>query len=311
MNTKEKILDMLQRETRPVSGEVLSTRLGISRVSVWKHINRLKNERHAIDASPRGYRLANAGDAPFPWNFPDYQERIHYFPEAESTMDLARELARSGCPAFTAVVADRQTRGRGRLSRTWSSDPGGLYVTLVTRPAMAPVHSFKVNFAASVVMARLLREQLAVDARVKWPNDILVGSKKICGMLSEMEATGDRLEFVNIGIGLNVNNNPTPGEPQATSIARETGREASRKEILGRFLHAFEAKLATVDDDDIIAEWKGLTATIGRQVSIVTTRDRFEGQAVDVNEQGALVLTLADGTRQTVVYGDCFHAPQP
>jgi BirA family biotin operon repressor/biotin-[acetyl-CoA-carboxylase] ligase len=311
MNTKEKILEMLQKETQPVSGEVLSTRLGISRVSIWKHINRLKSENHLIEASPRGYRLKHTGDAPFPWNFPDYRERIHYFPEAASTMDLARDMARSGCPAFTTVVADRQTRGRGRLTRTWISDHGGLYVTLVTRPALAPVHSFKVNFVASVVMARLLRDRFTIDARVKWPNDILVGDKKICGMLSEMEATGDALEFVNIGIGLNVNNDPTPDEPQATSLAREAGKAASRKEILGRFLQAFETKLAGVDDSDIIAEWKKLTGTIGREVSIVTARDRFQGRAVDVDDQGALVLALADGTRQTVVYGDCFHAPGP
>lgn len=306
MTTQEQILRILRGQHQALSGEVLSRQIGVSRVSIWKNIKKLKESGHEIITSPKGYRLKNADDVLYAWNFPTREHTIHYFPEAASTMDIAREMARGGCPAFSTIVADRQTRGRGRLSRSWISDIGGLYFTVVTRPAMVPLYSFRVNFAASVVLARLLRRLFAVDARVKWPNDILIGNRKICGMLSEMEAEGDRLDFVNLGIGLNVNNDPSDEEPRATSLARELGHAVSRREILAEFIDAFEKRLAA-NLDTIIDDWRPMTATIGQRVTIVTLQDRFEGRALDVDNDGALILEQDDGNRQRVVYGDCFH----
>jgi BirA family biotin operon repressor/biotin-[acetyl-CoA-carboxylase] ligase len=146
-----------------------------------------------------------------------------------------------------------------------------------------------------------------VDVRVKWPNDLLVDERKLCGMLSELEAEADRVAFINIGIGLNVNNDPPDIEPAATSLKAILGREVSIKDIVARFLNAFEQRMQTVVHDQIIEEWKTYTVTLNRKVRVVTTRDVFTGKAVDVDDNGALVLKCADGSLKKILYGDCFH----
>lgn len=232
---------------------------------------------------------------------------MHYFPEVTSTMHIARDMARRDCPHFTVVVAGRQQKGRGRLGRTWLSSEGGLYFTVVTRPHLSPVLSHRINFTASLVLARTLQNMLGVAAGVKWPNDILVDGKKIAGLLSEMEAEDDAVSFVNIGIGLNVNNDPSRREPKASSLKKILGREIARKEILAKFLDAFENRIQDDTFDRVIAEWKQYTVTLNAHVKVVTTRDVSEGVAIDVDENGALILELADGSTKRVIYGDCFH----
>jgi BirA family biotin operon repressor/biotin-[acetyl-CoA-carboxylase] ligase len=223
-------------------------------------------------------------------------------------MDIAGDLARQGCPHFTVVIAERQTAGRGRLKRHWLSEQGGLYFTLVIRPQLPINQGYKLNFAASLCLARMLKRMFAVNAQVKWPNDILINEKKITGMLSEMELNDDRISFVNIGIGINVNNDPTSEEPKASSLKNILGRAVSRKELLAEFLDAYEDYLHQDNFDNVISDWKRYTLTLGRQVKIVTTREVSEGCAEDVDDEGALILRLADGSLKKVVYGDCFHS---
>ena len=304
---KAHILKLLRSQNSIVSGEVLSSATGISRVSVWKHIHKLQELGYDIMSSPSGYRLIDSPDIPFPWEFADRGFKIVYYPELPSTMDAARDLARKKCPDFTVVVAGRQTRGRGRLKRQWLSDDGGLYFTMVLRPDIPVLLSSRVNFLASLTLARVLRELFQIDAAVKWPNDILVAGRKISGMLSELEAETDRVLFINIGMGINVNNDPSVVEPGASSLKKITGREISKKMLLARFLAEFEKRLKKVELENVISEWKKYTVTLNRQVKIVTHREVSEGIAVDVEQDGALVLELADGTRKKIVYGDCFH----
>lgn len=232
---------------------------------------------------------------------------VHYLPEADSTMDVARQLARNGCPEFTVVVAERQRKGRGRLQRVWLSDDGGLYFTLVLRPRIPPEAAFRVNFGAALILARMLRRRYAIDAGVKWPNDILVKGCKICGMLSEMEADNGRIAFVNVGIGINVNNQPEPIEQKAVSIKQILGEAVSRAELLAAFLNEYERFLISDDFTGVIAEWKKYTATLGQPVKIVTHTRVYEGIAMDVDENGALLLKGADGALTRIIYGDCFH----
>ena len=212
---KGKILSELRTRNETVSGEYLSSTLGISRVSIWKHIHKLQELGYNIVSTPNGYQLIDSPDILYPWEFPDREDRIHYFPELTSTMDTARDLARKNCPEFSVVVAGRQTAGRGRLNRQWLSDDGGLYFTIVLRPDIAVPISSRVNFLASLTMARVLRDKYKIDAAVKWPNDILVDDQKLSGMLSELEAEADRVFFINVGMGINVNNNPSGIEPAA------------------------------------------------------------------------------------------------
>lgn len=304
---KSQILKMLRRNGEVVSGEVLSAATGISRVSVWKHIQKLRGFGYQIVSTPKGYQLKSSPDAPFPWEFPGRESKIHYFPEVTSTMDVARDMARNGCPHLTVVIAGQQQKGRGRLRRVWLSSEGGLYFTMVIRPEIPTALTSRVNFFASLILAQTLQKMFQIDAKVKWPNDILVGGKKLSGMFSEMEAEADMVTFVNIGLGINVNNDPTPREPGAVSLKKILGRDVSRTRLLAAFLDEFEKHYNVNALHNVIAEWKKYTMTIDQQVRIVTTRETTEGVAVDVDENGALILELANGNRKKVICGDCFQ----
>ena len=304
---KSKILKELRSCRDVVSGEYLSSTLGISRVSVWKHIHKLQELDYNIQSTANGYQLLSSPDVPFSWEFAGRESRIHYFAELSSTMDTARELARKNCPDLTVVISGRQTAGRGRLNRQWLSDEGGLYFTIVLRPAIPLPISARVNFLASLTLARVLRETYGIEAAVKWPNDILVDDRKLSGMLSELEGEADQVFFVNIGMGINVNNNPAGIEPAATSLKGILGREISRIDLLSRFLDAFEDRLNGAEFENVILEWKQYTVTLQRKVRIVTRREVTEGLALDVDENGALIIELGDGSIKKIIYGDCFH----
>jgi len=303
---KGEILAILRSRDNVISGEQLSAALGISRVSIWKHIQKLQDFGYQIATTSNGYRLMKSPDILFPWEYQGEAANILYFPEVTSTMDIARDQARKNCPDLTVVIAGCQTQGRGRLKRRWLSDDGGLYFTMVLRPPIPVQWSFKVNFLASLTLARVIREMCQIDAMVKWPNDILVADRKISGMLSELEAEADRVFFINIGIGINVNNDPSTAEPGGSSLNKIAGRDISRKELLSRYLEVFGERMKLGDFEGVIAEWKKYTVTLGRHVRIVTHLEESEGLAVDVDENGALVLELADGNRKKIVYGDCF-----
>ena len=304
---KSRILNILRTETGIISGEMLSIRLGISRVSVWKHIKKLQEVGYNIESTPKGYLFISAPDVPYPWEFGEKEHNIHYFDEVDSTMDIARELARKQCSHFTVVIAGRQKKGRGRLKRSWLSSKGGLFFTIVIRPKIPPVLSSRVNLAASVVLAQTLCNMFNINAMVKWPNDVLVDGKKISGILSEMDAEIDRVNFINIGIGLNVNNDPTPFEPMATSLKKILGKKVPRIDVLRVFLDHFEDAVNDTEFENVVAEWKKYTQTLNRRVRIVTANEVFEGLAMDVDNNGALILKLADGSLKKIIYGDCFH----
>ncbi|MBW2429271.1 MAG: biotin--[acetyl-CoA-carboxylase] ligase [Deltaproteobacteria bacterium] len=303
---KAQILNLLRSQNEIVSGEALSEALGISRVSIWKHIHKLREFGYEILPTSGGYQLLSSPDILFPWEYRGDAANIMYFPEVTSTMDIARDLARKNCPDLTVVIAGRQTQGRGRLKRRWLSDDGGLYFTMVLRPPIPVQLSFRVNFLASLTLAKVIREMLQIDAMVKWPNDILVNERKIAGMLSELEAEADRVFFINIGMGVNVNNDPSEVGKDASSLKKISGRQVSRKDLLTRFLEKFGNRMQTADFENVISEWKKYTVTLGRYVRIVTQREESQGLAVDVDENGSLVLELADGERKKIIYGDCF-----
>ena len=304
---KGQVLKEFRSQRGIISEAQLSATLGISEVSVGKLIHSLQEHGYQIMSNPKGYRLIDSPDIPFPWEFDDRKFNILYYPEVPSTMDTAKDLARKNCPDFTVVVAGRQTKGRGRLKRQWLSDDGGLYFTMVLRPNIPVLLSSRINFLASLTLAHVLRELFQIDAAVKWPNDILVDGHKISGMLSELEAETDRVLFISIGMGINVNNDPSGVEPGATSLKKITGREISKKMLLARFLAEFEERIKRADFENVISEWKRYTVTLNRRVKIVTHKEVSEGLAVDVEQDGALILELADGTRKKIVYGDCFH----
>ena len=223
-------------------------------------------------------------------------------------MDTAGKLARDNCSSGTVVVAGRQSNGRGRLNRKWHSEEGGLYFTIILRPEISLAHSGKICFAASFCLAQTLRTDVGVDARVKWPNDIPVNERKIAGMLSQIHTQGDRIGYLNIGIGLNIDHHPSDVASQATSLSILLNRRISSKWALTRFLNRFDACLNEPTAlENIIANWKSLTVTLGRKVKIITNKQMYQGIARDVSDTGALIIQGEDGKSQTILYGDCFH----
>lgn len=303
---KSRIIKKLKSENSVLSAEKLIKDLGISHTTIQQHIRELQELGYDISETDKGYRLTNKPDVLFPWEFDKRESHIHYYSEVNSTMDVARNMAKDDCPHLTVIIAERQTKGRGRLKRKWISEEGGLYFTIVLRPDMPISMVHMVNFCASLSLARILQNHFSLNAKVKWPNDILVDNNKISGLLSEMEADDDGIFFVNIGIGINVNNDPALEEPNATSLKRLLGKDVLRKTILSFFLDEFEKSLNLPNVKEIISQWKKYTMTLGKDVRIVTSRETTEGTAMDVDESGALILKLEDGSLKKIIYGDCF-----
>ena len=310
---KDDILKTLyQAKGETVSGVTLSDALNISRVAVWKHIKTLKKSGFDIESRAKGYGLLNHDDLLLPFCFnKEFEKKIFHFQELETTMDKAKFLAKNDAPHLSVVIAENQTTGRGRLNRKWVSSKGGLWFTLILKPNTPPPLSYIYNFAASLSLSRSLNRLFDVNVSVKWPNDLLLNGKKLVGLLSEMETRGDMVEFVNIGIGINVNNSPQEYEPKAISLKDVLHKTVSRRLILETFLYDFKTRIQppaqTIDCRQIIDQWKEQTSTIGSQVRIETATDVYEGLAVDVDETGALMIKDKTGKIKKIIYGDCFH----
>jgi len=304
---KGQILSALRECGGYLSGEMLSQRLAVSRVSIWKHIRSLKEDGYVIEASPRGYKLVSSPDLLLPYEFPDLEQRIHHFPEIGSTMDAARELAKKGAAQGTIVIAEAQTCGRGRLSRDWLSPKGGIYFTIILRPRISPAYAPRVNLMAAVAVATTIRKLFGLRAELKWPNDVLIAGRKVCGILAEMDAEIDVVNFVNVGIGINANNSVARFEKTAISLKQALGREIPRKELLAILITEIERRQLLLMKADLLKEWKRLSATLDKEIRVMSLDEEVIGRAIDIDATGALILRGKDGSLRTVLVGDCIH----
>ncbi len=302
---KRRVLEALRERSGYLSGETLANRLGTSRVSIWRHIRRLEKEGYLIETSRNGYRLVSSPDLLLPFEFPGLEQKIHYFSEIGSTMDAARELANKGAGEGTIVIAEAQTHGRGRLGREWLSPKGGIYFTLILRPKISPVNAPRINLMASLAVAVTIRKLFGLDAGLKWPNDVLIEGKKVCGILAEMDAETDVLNFVNLGIGINANTSIPRFEKTATSLKHAVGKDISRKEFLGALLVEIEHRQASLMEASLLEEWRKLSVTLGKDVRIVAPGEVIVGRAIDVDTTGALIIRQRNGSLKKVVAGDC------
>jgi BirA family biotin operon repressor/biotin-[acetyl-CoA-carboxylase] ligase len=302
---KSQILRALREGGTYTSGQTLSQQLGISRVSIWKHIQGLKQYGYVIESSPMGYRLISSPDLLLPYEFPVLEERIHYLPKVGSTMDVARELAKNGAEGGTIVIAEAQTRGRGRLSRQWLSPEGGIYFTIVLRPIISPAYAPRINLMAAVAVASTIRKLYGLKAEVKWPNDVLIAGRKVCGILAEMDAEMDVVRFVNVGIGINANVTIPEFAEHATSLKDLLGREICRKELLRELLEEIERRQARLMGTELLQEWRKLSLTLNRDVRVVSVDEEVRGRAIDIDATGALVMKIKDGSLKHILAGDC------
>jgi BirA family biotin operon repressor/biotin-[acetyl-CoA-carboxylase] ligase len=297
-----------------ISGEDIASQLGISRSAVWKQIQNLRAKGYEIDsATNRGYRLANRIDLLFPENIlrglnsKIVGRDLRCFSEAESTNNLAKSIAHS-CKDGTVVLAETQTNGRGRLSRTWASPPGGIWMSIVLKPQIPLAKAYRINMAVSIAISRVLFILYGLQAGIKWPNDLLVNERKICGILTEICAEMDKLDFAVVGIGINANMDVSefPDYWMATSLSCELGHEVSRDELITKLIEEIDFVYGELDAKEIHAEWCQRSATLGKQVRISTFHGDIEGKAIALSEDGALCLRTQNG-EICVLAGDCVH----
>ena len=302
-----KILKVLRQSSNCVSGEALSRQLGISRVSVWKHIRSLQQEGYIIESSPKGYRLVFSPDLLLPYEFPGWEQKIHHFGELGSTMHVARELAKKGVEEGTIVIAEAQSQGKGRLGREWLSPEGGIYFTIILRPKLSPMYAPRINLMASVAVAKTIGRLYGLKAQLKWPNDVLIGGKKVCGILAEIDAEIDKVNSINLGVGINANTIISDYEEKATSLRGELGREISRKEFLFSLLREISEQQALLTEASLLEEWKSLSTTLNKEVKIAAPGEEIVGRATDIDVSGALIVQSQDGSLREVFAGDCIH----
>ncbi len=319
--TDEAILAILRSNHREefVSGAEIAAELGISRTAVWKHLNRLRNAGYQLESERfLGYKLVGTPDLLLA---PEIKEGLQTsrfghvvvaYGETGSTNDDAAAIASVGGEEGTLVVAESQSSGRGRLGRRWASRPGvGIWASLVLRPNIPPRYTARLTIVASVSVAEVLRSHAGLDAVIEWPNDVTVAGRKLCGILTELVAEQDRVEFGIVGIGINVNHTersfPRHLRDTATSIFIETGKRANRVELLQRFLEQFERDyelFKTKGFEPLRRRWRSLSYTLGKRVTCESGDTTLVGVAQDLGPDGALVVRTDAGKKVNVVSGD-------
>jgi len=301
-----------------VSGEALSGKLGLSRTAVWKVVNALRRKGYRIEAVPsRGYRLVEAPDRLTSLELlprletHDLGRVVHAFDEVDSTNAVAFRLAVEGAEHGELVVAERQSQGRGRRGRSWSS-PGGLnlYASFILRPELLPQRAPELTLVAALAVAESLRAAGA-PADIKWPNDLLVEGRKISGILTELSADPDRVQFVVLGVGVNLNARladfPPDVQEVATSLLEVTGRPVARAAFTAGLCRRLEDWLdvhASEGFRPVRERWRALSSTLGQEVLVKAERREIRGVAVDVDEDGALRVRTEEGTEERVLAGD-------
>jgi len=315
---KQKILQYLKLNSdKYVSGEALSAKFGVSRQAIWKHINALRKDGYKIASSTNlGYKLEDVPDVITKENILNglrtktLGRTIYCLKETESTNTVAKELARQGASHGTIVVAEKQSKGRGRLGRKWASPDGGIWFSILLRPALHPTECPGLTLLSGLAIARSIRKSLELPAVIKWPNDILVKQRKVCGILTEMSAEMDRVHYVVIGIGINANVDmkelPEDIRNIATSLKAEAVREISRTELIRTMLEELEIILDSTGGilRNALHDIKELSCTIGTMVKVNTGQTQIEGMALDITESGALLLQTNDGNIQQIIAGD-------
>lgn len=237
---------------------------------------------------------------------------IIYLETVDSTNRIAMEMGDKGALHGTVVIADSQTKGRGRLGRTWFSPPGSnIYMSIILRPVLDLKNVPVLTIMASVASANALRDVTGLPVGIKWPNDLLVSDKKLGGILSETRSVNERIIFSVIGIGINVNSGPEDLPPDlraiATSIKKETGREESRQNLIANILNEMDYRFKSLSKDGkekLLAEWRRLSLTLEKPVKAVVGKDTFFGIAEEIDDKGMLLLRLPSGALKKISAGD-------
>jgi BirA family biotin operon repressor/biotin-[acetyl-CoA-carboxylase] ligase len=320
----EEILRLLRGHSSGfLSGEEISRRLRVTRTAVWKRVEQLRSLGYEIKATPRsGYRLIRSPDLLIPSEINPLLgtkwigRKIHLFETVDSTNTKAYEFALRGAGEGEVVVAESQKKGRGRLGREWFSPPfSNLYLSVILRPKIPPHQASLITLMAAVATAEALRKFSGLDPRIKWPNDVLLNDRKVAGLLNEIHSEPDRIHFVILGIGINLNmDTPMVSKEirsRATSLKIETGQTVSRKAFLKTLLEELETWYEVFLEEGgtiILNAWRDRARIQGKQVNVTSFGEMLRGVAIDVDSDGALILETETGERKRVVAGDVEYA---
>lgn len=299
---KQKILDILKSTDGYISGERISEQLNISRAAVWKHIKNFKKKGYEIESvTNKGYRLVSSPDIITESGIKSgldteyFGQTLFIYDETDTTNERAK--ANSSAPQGSTFIAEVQTHGKGSRGRGWVSQRGtGIWHSILLKPDISPLEVSQITLVAGLAVCRAI----GLGAKIKWPNDIVIGSKKVCGILTEMSAEIDMVNYVVCGIGINVNTESFDKEIEhrATSMYIESGQKFRRDELIAKLLNEFEYYYKKFLDGglkSILDEYKENCITIDRDVSVIYKKETVTGKAVDVDESGSLVVECADG----------------
>lgn len=316
MPMKDEVLRHLLNTDMPLSGSELARMLGVSRNAVWKAIEALRADGYNIEAATnRGYRISSAPDM---LNVPEIvrwmqpgeigcEFEIHN--EIASTNIRAKELALQGAPHGTVVLAHRQSSGRGRFGRSfYSPDDSGLYASFILRPQLGAERAVMITSMAAVAVARAMERVADVQAKIKWVNDVYIGAKKACGILCEagLDFESGQMQYVVAGIGVNVGRMDFPPELNeiATSISNECGRDIARSRFCGELINELNALYPQLESGAFMQESRERSNVIGRDVFVLRGNERYPATAVDIDDNGSLIVRTPDGKTDILHSGE-------
>lgn len=317
---KTRVIEVLKKNSGEfVSGQLLSEQLQVSRTSICKYINALKEDGYDIESiSRRGHRLIDCPDILTREEIAEYLhtrmigKTICYFDQIGSTNKKAKEIAAAGDGHGTVVISEEQTEGRGRLGRNWSSPKRkGIWMSILVRPDIIPTDATKMTQITAASIYKALSD-MKIETQIKWPNDIILNEKKVCGILTEMSSEMMQINYMVIGIGINVNQNqediPDDIREKATSLKIETGKDVDRKELVGRILNHFEYFyddfVIRGDISEALEICTDKSILIGKKIRVIKKQETLEREAIGLTEEGELVVKDEHGNTSVVVSGE-------
>lgn len=314
---KEKILEQLRKNRDYVSGQELCDLLGVSRTAVWKNIKALKEEGYQIDSvNNRGYKLIMEPDIIDEMRMREFLhtkwlgQNIIYKYQMDSTNIQVKKLGEDEAVNGTVVVTQRQTAGRGRRGKTWISPEGNCYFSILLRPEIKADRASMITLVSAMALAKAIKQVTELDTRIKWPNDVVANGKKLCGILTESSTDLEYINYVVVGIGININQMEFDEEikDKASSIRLETGKEIRRTQLLGAVLKAFEEYyeifLETEDLAKLYEEYNSLLVNRGKEVKIIEDDCERVRKAIGIDKKGALVVEDIQGKKEKIISGE-------
>ena len=315
---KTEILAILRDQKDYISGQQISEDLGVTRTTVWKIINQLRAEGYHIDSiTNKGYRLLEAPDIVTSDEIKSvlktgcFGAEVYDYKEVTSTNKLAKIKAAEGAKEGTLLIAETQTAGRGRLGKVWDSPEGtGIWMSIILRPPILPQDVSGITLIAGLAICKGIREITNLPAYIKWPNDVIINGRKVCGILTEMSAEMERVNYVIVGIGINVNTKNIPQDLQeiATSLSIEGEKKYSRKDIVAATLTSFEKYYKEYLSDEslspLLDRYKDLCITLKSKVQIIGKDETYQATPVDIDKTGALIVDKKDGKREIITSGE-------